>query len=141
MARRRLAVAACLFLSAAAPPVGVGVSGDFLTPDRDGVVRLQACGGATCGVIVGVVGQPLDVSGKPQCGYTLLRGLRPGEDGRLHGTVTNPEDGKTYDAQVWLGPDGAMRLRGFIGLPIFGSTQLWQPYAGTIGPGCRFTKH
>ena len=43
------------------------------------------------------------------------------EDGKIY----NGEDGKTYNANISLQPDGKLRLRGFVGTPMFGKTQLW----------------
>ena len=43
------------------------------------------------------------------------------EDGKIY----NGEDGKTYSANISLQPDGKLRLRGFVGTPMFGKTQLW----------------
>jgi uncharacterized protein (DUF2147 family) len=126
-------------MAAPAPPTG-----EWYTPDRTGVVRVGPCGDALCGVIVGLTDWPKDgsvlrdVHGTPQCHLLLLKDLRLHDDGRWHGSVTNPEDGRTYDAEVWLGPDGAMRLRGYIGLEIFGSTQRWPAFHGSIANDCHF---
>ena len=43
------------------------------------------------------------------------------EDGKVY----NGEDGKTYSANISLQSDGKLRLRGFVGTPMFGKTQLW----------------
>jgi uncharacterized protein (DUF2147 family) len=43
------------------------------------------------------------------------------EDGKVY----NGEDGKTYSANISLQPDGRLRLRGFVGSPMFGKTQYW----------------
>ena len=37
------------------------------------------------------------------------------------GQVTN----KTYKANMGLQPDGTLRLRGYVGTPMFGETQIW----------------
>jgi uncharacterized protein (DUF2147 family) len=99
-----------------------------------------------CGVIVGTSEYPAngdalrDVHGRPQCHLSIINGLRTGKDDRLHGTVTNPEDGRTYDAQVWTASDGALRLRGYIGLPLLGSTQIWPHFGGRVSNKCQFWK-
>ena len=122
----------------AASPVGV-----WLTEDRGGVVRVQPCGDRLCGVIVGLsdwpkTGTKVDIYGRPQCHLTLINGLRAGDDGRWHGSITNPEDGKTYSADVWVPADGTLRLRGYFGLSIFGVTQLWPAYRGALREDCHF---
>lgn len=123
----------------AEPPSPLGL---WLTEDRGGVISVQRCDGDLCGIIVGLSDWPAhdikrDWRGLPQCHEVLLAGLRLRDDGRWHGTVTDPEDGKTYSAEVWV-PDGTLRLRGYIGLPILGSTQRWPRYQGAVRPDCRF---
>jgi uncharacterized protein (DUF2147 family) len=41
------------------------------------------------------------------------------------GHVYNGENGKTYNANISLQPDGKLRLRGYVGTPMLGETQLW----------------
>jgi uncharacterized protein (DUF2147 family) len=98
-----------------------------MTEDHQGVVRIEPCGDAYCGRVVGISDFPPG-------------GLRRTEDGRRRGTITNPDDGRTYDALLWVGPDGDMRLRGFIGLPLLGSTQHWPKFRGTTTADCHFTQ-
>jgi uncharacterized protein (DUF2147 family) len=137
-----LAFALCLPLAraeAAKSPVGV-----WLTESRGGVVQVHPCGGnALCGTIVGLTPNPagklpLDWQGNPQCRRTLFWNMHPEDDGRWHGTLTNPEDGRSYGAEIWIADDGNMRLRGYIGLPLLGSTQVWPPFDGHLQPDCRF---
>jgi uncharacterized protein (DUF2147 family) len=129
-----------LAAQAAQPPLGL-----WSTPDRQGVVQIRPCGGANlCGIIVGVTTAPgspppRDITGVPQCQLTLLSNLAPREDGRWHGQVRNPEDGHVYNAEVWIGPDGNMRLRGFLGIELFGETQTWLKFDGSVRPDCRFS--
>ncbi len=140
-----LAVALLLWAGAARAQAGPPRSpvGEWLTEDRGGVVQIRPCGEALCGTIIGLTFDPgqtikLDVHGRSQCHLELLGNLRLQGDRRWHGTVTNPEDGRTYSAEVWVGPDGVMRLLGYFGLEIFGVTQHWPPFAGTVKPDCRF---
>jgi uncharacterized protein (DUF2147 family) len=132
-----LALCAAPAAAAPAPPTG-----EWYTPDRSGVVRVAPCGSALCGTIVGLTDWPrdgsvlTDVHGKPQCHLLLLAGLRLRGDGRWHGTVTNPEDGKVYDADVWVGADGAMRLHGYILIELLGETQRWPPFDKSVTADC-----
>ena len=145
MARVCLAIfGALVCVSVAAVAASARVpTGLWSTPDKGGVVRIDDCGGALCGTIVGLTANPQgvlprDFRGAPQCHLTLLRDLRPKDDGLWHGTVTNPEDGKVYDAEVWVAPDGNMRLRGYIGVPLLGQTQVWPPFDGSVQDDCHF---
>ena len=125
----------------AAAPVGY-----WFTEDLGGIVEIRPCGGdVLCGKIVGLrdwpaSGKRLDWQGNSQCHFPLLRNLRPQDDGRWHGTVTNPEDGQTYTAEVWVPTDGVLRLRGYVGLPLFGSTQRWRPSPTGARPDCHYLK-
>lgn len=41
------------------------------------------------------------------------------------GTIYNGENGKTYKANISLQPDGTLRVRGYVGSPMFGESQTW----------------
>ena len=43
------------------------------------------------------------------------------EDGKIY----NGENGKIYNANISLQADGTLRLRGYVGTPLFGETQVW----------------
>jgi uncharacterized protein (DUF2147 family) len=54
------------------------------------------------------------------------------------GWVYDPESGKTYSARMALESATLLRLRGYIGIPLLGSTQLWTrtgPVAHCLQPG------
>jgi uncharacterized protein (DUF2147 family) len=127
----------------AALPASVG---DWLTEDKRGIVHVGPCGAGYCGTVVGISdwladGSPIkDVHGVSECQMVIIRVAPPGDDGRMHGTVTDPEDGKVYDAEMWVAEDGDLRLRGYVGVPLFGSTQRWAPFHGTRKPDCHFSR-
>lgn len=127
--------------TAQANPVSPGVFGDWLTEDGMGVIRVAACGTEICGTIAGMTDHSgRDWRGLSQCGLTFIRVHRVEGEARLHGTVTDPQTGKVYQAELWLGQDGALRLRGYVGLEILGSTERWPAFRGTVGPGCAIQK-
>ena len=140
--RAAILLALCLAMPARAG-TQPSPTGQWLTEDRGGVIQLQSCGALLCGIIVGLTDWPAngdvkrDWRGRPQCHSTLLAGLALQTDGRWHGTVTNPENGRVYSAEVWV-PDGTLRLRGYVGLPMFGSTQLWPRFHGHVQDDCHF---
>jgi uncharacterized protein (DUF2147 family) len=119
-------------------------TGDWFTEGRKGVIHVGPCGPVYCGSIVGISdwakdgSTPKDNEGHSQCQLVIIRDMKPGDDGRRHGTVTDPRDGKIYTAQLWVGDDGDLRLRGYIGLPILGSTQHWTKFTGTRRSDCHF---
>jgi uncharacterized protein (DUF2147 family) len=125
----------------------VGQSGNpvgaWLTEGGHGVIRIQPCEQGLCGSIVGIdrkPGEPIpkDFAGKPQCGLTILKSSADMKEGISTGRITDPRDGKVYDAQIWVDGSGKLHLRGYIGVPLLGKTQVWQPFTGHIGDECRF---
>lgn len=64
---------------------------------------------------------------KPVIGMTFLWGLKPdGTNEWASGSVLDPKNGKIYNAKATLTEAGRkLRLRGFIGTPILGRTQIW----------------
>jgi uncharacterized protein (DUF2147 family) len=131
----------------AAPPPATeaAVVGDWLTEKKDGVVTIAPCGDAICGEISGILhfgpdgAPPHDSTGVSECHLRIIRDMRPGDDGILHGTVTDPHDGDVYHAKLRVAPDGTLRLRGYIALPLFGSTQTWTHFSGKLQPDCHFS--
>ena len=63
----------------------------------------------------GVLGMPLI------WGFKKTSDPNSFEDGHIY----NGENGKTYTANISLQPDGKLRLRGYVGTPLFGETQVW----------------
>jgi uncharacterized protein (DUF2147 family) len=115
--------------------------GTWLTESGHGVVAIDECGDALCGRIVGIdrdPGSPMptDVNGRSQCGLTIITNERPVADGSWLGDVTDPRDGATYRAKLWLDDDGNLHLRGYIGIPILGATQIWRPFTGRLTDAC-----
>ena len=127
-------------LSASATPT-TSPAGTWLTANGHGVVAIAQCGDALCGRIVGIDRDPLapiptDVHGRSQCGLTIITNERAAADGTWLGEVTDPRDGETYHAKLWLDADGNLHLRGFIGIPLLGSTQVWHPFTGHLTAEC-----
>lgn len=65
---------------------------------------------------------------QPIEGMTFLWGLtRGGEVGVYEGgTVLDPSNGKEYRCRVRLRPDGNLEIRGYVGIPMFGRSQVWR---------------
>ncbi len=49
------------------------------------------------------------------------------EDEEWQGKIYDPESGNTYKSKVRSGEDGQLKIRGYIGLPIFGRTANFDP--------------
>ncbi|CAN5164066.1 DUF2147 domain-containing protein [soil metagenome] len=149
MTRWLLAVALALFAVPAAAQQS-GVMGTWLTASGVAQVRIAPCAdaasGALCGTIVALI-NPKGPDGKavaPEAatdyrnenqalrsrkviGMPLIWGFKATSDRNTFesGQIYNGENGKTYSANISLQPDGKLRLRGYVGSPMFGETQLW----------------
>jgi uncharacterized protein (DUF2147 family) len=120
-------------------------TGDWFTEGRDGVITIAPCGDAMCGEISGVStfaadgGPPRASNGASECHLRIIHNMRLGDDGIYNGTITDPRDGDVYQAELWRAADGTLRLRGYIAIPLLGSTQTWTRFAGKRSKDCHFS--
>jgi uncharacterized protein (DUF2147 family) len=122
--------------AAESDPIGV-----WSTENGHGVIAIAQCGEALCGRIVGIDRaptdpMPTDVNGRSQCGLTIITNEKPRGDGTWIGQITDPRDGDTYQAKLWLDQNGDLNLRGFIGIPLLGATRVWHKYTGQLTAEC-----
>jgi len=120
-------------------------SGSWITENSGTVISVAQCGTGLCARISGMVldhpndPPPLDWRGHLQCGDIIFQvAPRTADDGtvRWDGTVTDPRDGSVYSATVTFDAQGNLHMRGYIGLPILGETQIWRPYAAQTPSDC-----
>jgi uncharacterized protein (DUF2147 family) len=128
---------------ALAEPYGiedVAKSSFWLNAEQGWVVEAHLCGAELCSRLVGfrmvhphAPGYvPLDdnntdsrLRGRPLCGVQILGGFDPAKrkNNRLEGGwVYDPETGRTYSAILTLVDGNTVKLRGYIGIPLFGKT-------------------
>lgn len=117
------------------------VEGYWLAQEHDGVFLIGHCGGELCGRLVGMRYEgemPKDVNGRPQCGLMMLTDFKAQESGHWGGHILDPQTGKVYDSKIWSPRPDVLKLRGYIlGITLFGETQTWTRYRGTIGAACK----
>jgi uncharacterized protein (DUF2147 family) len=126
--------------------------GDWLTEKKSGIIEVFRCGpGETlCGKIVWFRIKPDDPNPKgldlknpdpsqrnrPLCGLTFMFGFKPtGADSWEDGTVYDAENGNSYHATLKLQSDGTLRLHGYIGISLFGASEVWTRYSQPV-PAC-----
>jgi uncharacterized protein (DUF2147 family) len=121
-------------------------TGRWITENGQAVIQISPCGAKLCGQIVGIATahpgdkMPTDWQGQPQCGLTIMQTApATSDDGSKiwQGSVLDPRDGSVYHAEIKLDAARHLFLHGYIGLPIFGQTQTWTPYAGRTLANCR----
>lgn len=74
---------------------------------------------------------PGELRDKPVMGMVVMWDLKE-DDGRwTGGRILDPRKGKVYKAKVALTDEGNLEVRGYIGLSLFGRTQIWRPVEPT----------
>ncbi|MEM0988769.1 MAG: DUF2147 domain-containing protein [Pseudomonadota bacterium] len=155
--RQVLAIAATMLVPISAPMSAVASTdggdpafGYWLTENGKAIVEFAPCGSKTCGRMVWVAnpnddqGKPkLDVAnldeakrGRPICGLDLVGGLdADGPGAWTDGWIYNPRDGSTYSANIQAISGDKLKVRGYLGLSLLGSSQTWTRVANDRG-GC-----
>jgi hypothetical protein len=55
----------------------------------------------------------------------IMRNFHPDGDDWVGGTVVDPENGKEYRGKIWAEGNDKLHLRGYIGIPLLGRTEVW----------------
>ncbi|MDB2384893.1 DUF2147 domain-containing protein [Polaribacter sp.] len=63
--------------------------------------------------------------GKPILGLDILTGLEKDDDEWSGGKILDPRDGKVYDCYISLVKPDKLKLRGYVGVSLFGKTKYW----------------
>lgn len=103
-------------------------------------VWIEDCDGRLCGRIYWLK-KPLTADGlakrdprnpnaalrdRPLCGLMTLNGFRRvSKDTWSNGQIYNPEDGRTFNSTIKLADDGSLKIRGYVGISLFGKTLTW----------------
>jgi uncharacterized protein (DUF2147 family) len=72
----------------------------------------------------------------PVLGLPLLQGFKYSGDGVWNdGKIYDPTNGKLYSCNVTLMMDGRLKVRGYVGISLFGRTEIWtRPPADAPAP-------
>lgn len=63
---------------------------------------------------------------RPALGMTMLSDLRDSGSGAYQGEIYNRENAKTYRAKLTPAEPDQLLVRGYVGIPLFGKTQVWR---------------
>lgn len=148
---KRLLLVACLsaFASVASAQVP-SVMGVWLVEKKTAQVRIAPCPSPANGPICGTIVHILDLRGpngqvttedaandwrnvdpklrdRKVLGLVMLYNFKKTSDPNSFedGYIYNGDNGKTYNANVSLQPDGTLKVRGYVGSPMFGESQIW----------------
>lgn len=114
---------------------------DHRIPEKRKVaVWIEDCDGLLCGDIYWLK-KPLSPGGRPKrdrhnpdtrlrdrplCGLRILSGFRRTTEGTWSaGQIYNPSDGRTFSSTMTFESDGGLRIRGYFGVSLFGTTVEW----------------
>ena len=114
-------------------PVGIWDTGESH-------VEIYECGERLCGRII-ALDEPLDADGKektdknnpdpalrgrPIIGMDLIAGFSRESDRKwVGGTIYDPHNGKSYKCKMSIQDDGTLKVRGYVGVSLFGRTVVW----------------
>ena len=135
----RLSVVCLLLASSAARAGEADILGRWLSGDGDGWIDIRQNGDTVVGIIVGSPnsrpGQPQrldDLNPDPALRHRKLLGLAfmtgfvyAGDNRWTGGSIYNPNSGKTYRGTMTLVDRDTLKLRGYIGISLFGRTDTW----------------
>lgn len=63
---------------------------------------------------------------RPILGLPLISGFKyAGDNVWSDGTIYDPNNGKLYSCKLTLTMDGSLRVRGYVGISLFGRTEIW----------------
>ena len=111
---------------------------DDKTGEKKAVIQLTESGGKVSGKIIKVLNKekadalctkcPGSLKNKPVEGLQILSGLKADGNNQWSDVkLVDPESGKTYSGKLTLSDNGqSLKLRGFVGTPVFGRSQTWQ---------------
>ena len=124
-----------------------GVLGQWVTADGKAKVEIVKDGDVYDGRIVwlkeplypaddaqGMAGKPkVDrknpdpaLQNRPIIGLPLVQGFKyDGDNVWVDGTIYDPDSGKLYSCKMTLMMDGRLKVRGYVGISLFGRTEIW----------------
>lgn len=137
------AIAALLFFAPSAPAQSNSIFGNWENPTGS-VIEVYPCGSDACLRIIAISSHaPTRFDAKnpnsslrtrPLCKLQIGSGFHLTADGHgQDGHIYDPKSGKTYSGAITRTGD-RLRLRGYIGLSVFGRTETWTRAPAEVVP-------
>ncbi|GFO68194.1 hypothetical protein GMLC_17730 [Geomonas limicola] len=136
-----------LGLAASAYGAGDDILGAWKNEDGRAQIEIYHCDGKYCGKLSwlgrpvyppddpqGMAGQPRvdrenpdpKLKGRPLLGLKIMQGFSySGGTSWEHGEIYDPDSGKTYSCRMTLATPVKLKIRGYLGLTLFGRTTTW----------------
>ena len=107
--------------------------------DTDGktksIVELYLKSNKLCGKVIELLPEatssicnncPGDKAGKSLLDMDIIWNMEPKDQLWKGGQIIDPKDGKVYSCLISLENQDLLKVRGYIGFPLFGRSQFWQ---------------
>jgi len=115
------------------------IEGVWITADGDGLVEFQFRDEQLIGFISGTLNDPEhnkpsrydDLNPDPALrsrallGLEIFANLKLSGENKWKGEVYDPDSGKTYQCTLTLADANTLKLRGYVGVSLFGRTETW----------------
>lgn len=141
MKKLSLLVVMCLFWMGAMAQNGDQLVGVWKPSDGRSMIKIEKIGNKYYGRVVWLI-EPNNEDGTPRTDInnpdeslrtTPLKGLRMLKDFVFDdsekmwqdGTIYDPKNGSTYNCKIELTSENTIEIRGYIGTPVFGRTDVW----------------
>ncbi len=107
--------------------------GTWLVPKEDAKVTIYKCGENLCGKITWLkTPEDLDTKNPDPAkrknkilGMNILWGFTFKNNEWVGGRIYDPDSGDTYKCKMWLKSDDKLNVKGFVGIPLFGRSEIW----------------
>lgn len=125
------------------------VEGLWLTQNKRSVIKVDICenGKSLCGEIYWIIegGMQYDTKNPdasrrnfPMCGLPILWNFKQSnQNSWTSGQIYKADDGDIYKANVTLLGPNTLKVRGYVGLPMFGKSQTWSRVSAENYPQCK----
>jgi len=109
--------------------------GYWLTENKRSVIHIEKCYDSLCGNIHWIIEGGMQYDEKnpdpsarktPMCDLKLLWGFIPDGNNWKDGKIYKADDGDVYNAKITILDENTLKLRGYVGIPLFGKTQKWK---------------
>jgi uncharacterized protein (DUF2147 family) len=128
-------IASCIMLTVTllAAYTADSALGTWLVPKGDAKVTISKCGDKICGKITWLkTPEDLDTKNPDPAkrknkilGMDMLWGFTFKDNEWVGGHIYDPDSGDTYKCKMWLKSDDKLNVRGFVGVPLFGRSEIW----------------
>mgnify|MGYP006272335945 CR=1 FL=1 len=147
----RIALILLLFFFTPSFAQAQDIKGLWLTQNERSAIHIHECEDnkdAICGKVAWIIAGGMKYDSKNPdetlrerhiCGLQILHGFEQSPedpDKWVDGKIYKADDGEMYKANLKLLEGERLRVHGYVGIPLFGKTQIWQRTSEQNHPRC-----